>query len=99
MTQLNSARTSSINVLGESELEQVIGGYCHRRRHHYYGSKHCGGWRPGKCHGEKSYEAPAYESAESSDSYESTDSYASSTAGGTQTVNVSVNIDISQSQV
>jgi hypothetical protein len=96
MTKLSTARSTNVNVLGESELEQVVGGYCHRRRRHYYGGKHCGGWRPSKCHGEKSYDAPEYESTES---YESSDSYESTSApGNAQIVNVSVTVDIAQAQ-
>ncbi len=94
MTQLHQARSTSVNVLGESELEQVVGGYCHRRRHHGYGRKHCGSWRPRKCHGEKSYEAPEYEHTESyEESYEST-----TDSGDTQIVNVAVTVNIAQVQ-
>ena len=94
MNKPNAARSTNVNVLAESELEQVVGGYCHRRRHYNYGSKHCGGWRQRECHGEKSYEAPATESSD----YPTTDSYESSPAGDTQIVNVAVTIDIAQVQ-
>jgi hypothetical protein len=95
MTKLQATRSTNVNVLGESELEQVVGGYCHRRRHHSYGGKHCGGWRPRKCHGEKSYEAPEYEPSES---YDGGDDYQATSAGDAQIVNVSVSVDITQVQ-
>ena len=37
MIQLNETAASSLNVLAESELDQVVGGYCHKGRKH-------GGW-------------------------------------------------------
>lgn len=94
MAQLKATRSTNVNVLGESELEQVVGGYCHRRRHHGYGygNKHCGGWSKPEYHCEKSYEA----SSEDSGSYE--ESYESTSADGTQVVNVSVTVNIAQLQ-
>ncbi|MEY4544853.1 MAG: hypothetical protein RL685_1048 [Pseudomonadota bacterium] len=92
MAQLNAPRSSNVNVLGESELQQVVGGCCHRRRYNY-GSKHCGGWRKPEYHNEQAYEAA---SAEESGSYE--ESYEITSADGKQVVSVSVSVDISQRQ-
>jgi hypothetical protein len=92
MAQLKATRSTNVNVLGESELEQVVGGYCHRRRYNY--GKHCGGWRKPEYHCETSYET----SSEGSGSYEETESYESTSAEGTQIVNVAVTVNIAQLQ-
>ncbi|MEY2932863.1 MAG: hypothetical protein RL033_3612 [Pseudomonadota bacterium] len=89
MKKLNETDSAKINVLGEGELEQVVGGYCHRRRH-------CGGWyKPRYNHCQKyeqSYE-PEY-TEESSDYSEPTDS----SGGNQQVANVSVAVNINQFQ-
>ncbi|MEY4546904.1 MAG: hypothetical protein RL685_3099 [Pseudomonadota bacterium] len=93
MKKLNETSSAKINVLGEGELEQVVGGYCHRRRH-------CGGWykpRYNHCQKYQSYE-PEY--SEGSSEYESSD-YSEPTAssgGNSQVANVSVSVNIDQSQ-
>ncbi|HWO12845.1 MAG TPA: hypothetical protein VNN80_25275 [Polyangiaceae bacterium] len=64
MIKQNDTQASSLNVLAEGELDQVVGGCCHgRRRRGCYGRGY--GW--GKKHGgydkgyEPSYEEPSYE--------------------------------------
>jgi hypothetical protein len=45
MIKLNDTTASAINVLAESELDQVVGGYCHKGGGHKgwgYGRGHCG---------------------------------------------------------
>ena len=94
MKKLNETSSAKINVLGEGELDQVVGGYCHRKRH-------CGGgWykpRYNHCKKYESYE-PSY-SEESSD-YESSDysEPSEATGGDAQIVNVAVTVDIAQVQ-
>jgi hypothetical protein len=47
MIKLNdTTNASSINVLAEGELDQVVGGYCHGGRKSWGG----GGWGRGRCH-------------------------------------------------
>lgn len=96
MAKLNVTRTTNVNVLGEGELAQVVGGYCHRRRYGY--GKHCGGWRKREYHCEKSYEAPSYESSGSDEGASYEESYETTSADGTQIVNVAVTVNISQVQ-
>ena len=92
MKKLNETSSAKINVLGEGELDQVVGGYCHRKRW-----SHCGGWYKPRynnhCKKYESYE-PEYkeESSESSD-------YSEPTSGGdTQIANVAVTVNIAQDQ-
>jgi hypothetical protein len=93
MKKLNETSSAKINVLGEGELEQVVGGYCHRRRH-------CGGYKPRYNHCKKyeyNYE-PSY--TEESSEYESSD-YSEPTEqseGNSQIANVSVSVNINQFQ-
>jgi hypothetical protein len=93
MKKLNETSSAKINVLGEGELEQVVGGYCHRKRH-------CGGWykpRYNHCQKYESYE-PSY-TEESSDSESSDYSEPTETSSGdTQIVNVAVTVNIAQLQ-
>ena len=94
MKKLNETSSAKINVLGEGELEQVVGGYCHRRRH-------CGGgWykpRYNQCKKYESYE-PEYKD-ESSDYGSSDYSESTETSGGNvQVANVAVTVNIAQLQ-
>jgi hypothetical protein len=82
MIKLNDTTiASSINVLAEGELDQVVGGYCRGGRKSWGG--HGGGWGYGRCHKrdyegrgrdyEKSYDEPSgdgYYSEGSGDSVE-----------------------------
>jgi hypothetical protein len=93
MKKLNETDSAKINVLGEGELDQVVGGYCHRRRH-------CGGWyKPRYNHCQKyeqSYE-PEY-TEESSDYSEPEYSESSESGGNVQIANVAVTVNIAQLQ-
>jgi hypothetical protein len=93
MKKLNETTSANINVLAEGELDQVVGGYCHRKRH-------CGGgwYKPRYNHCNK-YESsePSYteeSSDESSDYSEPTET----SSGDTQIVNVAVTVNIAQLQ-
>ncbi len=94
MKKLNETSSANVNVLGEGELEQVVGGYCHRKR------RHCGGWykpRYNHCKKYESYE-PEYKD-ESSEYSESSDySEPAATGGDTQIVNVAVTVNVAQAQ-
>ena len=71
MTKPNQTLSTSVNVLDEAKLEQVVGGH-----------GHCGGYRKNYGHGYKNrryndcynYEG-GYESKGGDDSYESYDNY------------------------
>ena len=93
MKKLNETTGANINVLGEGELEQVVGGWCHRRRH-------CGGYykpRYNHCKKYESYSEPSYTEPEYTE--ESSDySEPEATGGNQQVVNVSVSVDVSQVQ-
>ena len=92
MKKLNETSSAKINVLGEGELEQVVGGYCHRRRH-------CGGWKPRYNHCKK-YESYEPEYKDESSEYESSEySEPTETSGGNvQIANVAVTVNIAQLQ-
>jgi hypothetical protein len=91
MIKLNETSSVTINVLGEEELTQVVGGSCHRRR----GYGHCGGYRRrdrdnyGHCGG--------YEKSESYDSYEGGDD-SSASSNNVQIADVNVTVNIAQVQ-
>jgi hypothetical protein len=92
MKKLNETGSAKIDVLGEGELEQVVGGYCHRRRH-------CGGgwYKPRYDHCKKYDYKPEYK--EESSDYESSDySEPEATGGNVQIANVSVTVNIAQAQ-
>jgi hypothetical protein len=95
MIKLNETDSANINVLGEDELTQVVGGSCHRRRGGY---RHCGGGRKrdredyGHCGGYDKYES--YDSYDSSDDSSSSDS----SSGNVQIANVNVTVNIAQVQ-
>ena len=90
MKKLNETTGANINVLGEGELEQVVGGWCHRKRH-------CGGYKPRYNHCKKyeSYSEPEYQEPEYTE--ESSD-YSEPESNDTQIVNVAVNVNIAQIQ-
>ena len=93
MKKLNETSSAKINVLGEGELDQVVGGYCHRRRH-------CGGWYKPRYNHCKKYESYEPEYSEESSEYESSD-YSEPTdsiSGNVQIANVSVTVNIAQAQ-
>ena len=65
MIKQNDTQASSLNVLAEGELDQVVGGcgYGRRKRHGWgrgygWGKKHHGGYDKGY---EPSYEEPSYD--------------------------------------
>jgi hypothetical protein len=92
MKKLNETGSANINVLAEGDLEQVVGGYCHRRRH-------CGGgwYKPRYDHCKKyEYKEPEYK--EESSDYEPEYSEPAATGGNVQVVNVSVEVNIAQVQ-
>jgi hypothetical protein len=93
MKKLNETSSAKIDVLAEGELEQVVGGYCHRKRW-----SHCGGWyKPRYDHCKKYDYKPEHE--EKSSDYESEDySEPAATGGNVQIVNVSVEVNIAQVQ-
>jgi hypothetical protein len=99
MIKLNETNSAIINVLGEDELTQVVGGNCHRRRGGGYG-RHCGGgWRRRErdsyCGG---YEK-SYDDYEGSDSSDSSDSYEDeSSSNNVQIASVDVTVNIAQVQ-
>jgi hypothetical protein len=96
MKKLNETTSAKINVLGEGELDQVVGGYCHRKRH-------CGGgWykpRYNHCQKSESYE-PSYteESSDESSDYNDYSEPSDASGGNSQVVNVSVSVNINQQQ-
>jgi hypothetical protein len=93
MKKLNETSSAKINVLGEGELEQVVGGYCHRKRW-----SHCGGWKPRYNHCKK-YESYEPEYNDESSDYESSDySEPTETGGNVQIANVAVTVNIAQVQ-
>jgi hypothetical protein len=56
--------SAAINVLAESELDQVVGGYCHRGSGHKrwgYGHGHCGQRGYDKRGGDRGYEGRGYD--------------------------------------
>ncbi|MEY4546907.1 MAG: hypothetical protein RL685_3102 [Pseudomonadota bacterium] len=92
MKKLNETSSAKINVLGEGELEQVVGGYCYRRRH-------CGGYKPRYNHCKKyepsySEESSEYEASEYSEYSEPTEQ----SEGNSQIANVSIAVNIRQRQ-
>jgi hypothetical protein len=101
MIKLNDTSSANVSLVGEDELAQVVGGYCHRRR------RHCGGWRRreyrgcgygyGKDYGKDyGYEGEKYEGGEyDGGEYEGGD-YESS--GDVQIANVAVTVNIAQVQ-
>jgi hypothetical protein len=95
MKKLNETSSAQINVLGEGELEQVVGGYCHKKR---WG--HCGGWYKPRYNHCKKYEysyEPEYK--EESSDYESSEySETSESGGNVQIANVAVTVNIAQVQ-
>jgi hypothetical protein len=98
MIKLNDINSANINVLGEDELTQVVGGSCHRRRGGY--RRHCGGgWRKRErdsyCGGyEQSYDD--YEGSDSSESdYDSGQEFS---GNNVQVASVDVTINIAQVQ-
>jgi hypothetical protein len=94
MKKLNETSSAKINVLGEGELDQVVGGYCHKKR---WG--HCGGWYKPRYNHCKKYESYEPEYKEESSDYESNDySEPAATGGDTQIVNVAVTVNIAQVQ-
>ena len=93
MKKLNETGAAKINVLGEGELEQVVGGYCHRKRW-----SHCGGYYKPRYNHCKKYE-PSYEpeyTEESSDYSEP--EYTEESSGNVQIANVAVTVNIAQVQ-
>ena len=101
MIKLNETSSANVNVLGEDELTQVVGG-CHRRRGGYGYGGHCGGgWRRkrdyGHCGGGYDNYGGDYESSESyGDDYESDDEFSGS--NNVQVADVDVTINIAQVQ-
>ncbi len=95
MIKLNETSSANLSLLGEDELSQVVGGYCHRRR------RHCGGWRRreyrgcGKGYGKDDYgyEGEKYEA----EGYEGND-YENESSGDVQIANVAVTVNIAQQQ-
>jgi hypothetical protein len=92
MKKLNETSSAKINVLGEGELEQVVGGYCHQKR------RHCGGWyKPRYNHCKKyEYKEPEYSEPEYTEEYEYSEPTES--GGNVQIANVSVTVNIAQAQ-
>jgi hypothetical protein len=94
MKKLNTS-SANVNVLGEGELEQVVGGYCHRKRH-------CGGgWykpRYNHCKKYESYEPEYKDDSSDYESSESSDYSEPATGGNAQIVNVAVTVNIAQVQ-
>jgi hypothetical protein len=94
MKKLNETSSANVNVLGEGELEQVVGGYCHKKR---WG--HCGGWYKPRYNHCKKYEYQEPEYSEPEYTEESSDySEPAATGGNVQAVNVSVAVNIAQIQ-
>ena len=94
MKKLNETGSANINVLGEGELDQVVGGYCHRKRR-----GHCGGWYKRRYNHCKKYEYKEPEYTEESSDYESSDySEPAAATGNVQIANVAVTVNIAQSQ-
>ena len=92
-TTMTQPTTSTVNVLAEEQLENVVGGYCHGRRKY-----HCGGWRKrdwGHCRKYDRYES--YDSYDSNDS-EGYDSSDSDSDNQVQIANVDVTVNIAQVQ-
>lgn len=88
------ATKQNVSVLGEGELQQVVGGYCHRRR------RHCGGWgfkRRDYGHCEKKYGGKGYDKYESS-SYEADAYEGEEESNDIQVANVAVTVNIAQVQ-
>jgi hypothetical protein len=93
MKKLNETSTATINVLADGELDQVVGGYCHRRRH-------CGGYRPRYNHCKKydyNYEPSYTEESSDSESSDYSETYESD-SGNVQIANVAVTVNIAQVQ-
>ena len=86
------ATQQNISVLGEGELQQVVGGYCHRRRR-----RHCGGWGYkrrdwGRCEKKSdSYESKA-------EGYEGEEYEGGEEPSDIQVANVAVTVNIAQVQ-
>lgn len=95
MIKLNETSSANVSLVGEDELSQVVGGYCHRRR------RHCGGgWRRrenrgcGYAKNDHGYEGEKYEN----EGYESDDHGRESSGGDVQIANVAVTVNIAQVQ-
>ena len=94
MKKLNETAAAKIDVLGEGELDQVVGGYGYRKR---WG--HCGGWYKPRYNHCKKYEYKEPEYTEESSDYESSDySEPAAATGNVQIANVAVTVNIAQSQ-
>jgi hypothetical protein len=94
MKKLNETSSAKINVLGEGELDQVVGGYCHRRRWN-----HCGGYYKPRYNHCKKYESYEPEYSDESSDYESSDySEPEASGGNVQIANVAVTVNIAQVQ-
>jgi hypothetical protein len=96
MIKLNDSNIESIQVLGEDELSQVVGGYgrCHRKGWGGWGKKHCGGYGGGR----KDYDKGGY----GGDEYEEPrdEEYGSDDSSGSFKVNNQViDLDITINQV
>lgn len=88
------ASSPSVSVLGEDELQQIVGGYCHRRR------RHCGGWGYkrrdwGRC--EKKADSYDYDKYEG-DSYEAESYEGGDEPANIQVAKVAVTVNIAQDQ-
>ena len=99
MIKLNETSSTNVSLVGEDELSQVVGGYCHRRRRN-----HCGGWRRrdyrecGYGYGFGKGDS-GYEGGGESEGYEGDDYQSESYEGGnTQIANVAVTVNIAQVQ-
>jgi hypothetical protein len=98
MIKPNETSSAVIQVVGEEELTQVVGGYCHGRRRNY---RHCGGgWRKRErhCGGYESYESYDYGCNDSSDDYEGGDESSEFEGNNVQVASVDVTINIAQVQ-
>jgi hypothetical protein len=95
MIKLNDNTASAINVLAESELDQVVGGYCHRggRKGWGYGRGHCGQRDYDKrgC-GKRDYEDRGYDDSSDYDRPESS-------SGSSEVNNQVIQLDITINQV
>lgn len=93
MKKLNETSSAKINVLGDSELDEVVGGYGQRKR-----GGHGGGWYKPRYNGCKKYESKQPEYTEESSDYETDFSEPSATNSNAQVVNVAVAVNIAQVQ-
>lgn len=93
MKNLNETSSANVNVLAEGELDQVVGGYCSRKR---WGR--CRGWHKPRYNHCKRYEHKEPEYQEESSEYESNDYSEPADTGNVQIANVAVTVNIAQVQ-